>query len=191
MILLIDIGNSRIKWAILQDNKFQFENAVFYKNQTLATVFNNCFATYVKPAAVLVANVAGQKMSEALNAWLISTWNLTAQFIQAQPSYLGFTLAYGEAAEFGWDRWVALVALWHEYKKPLCLMGCGSALTFDAVDATGKHLGSLIAPGLHLQRNSIITQLSGCKLPESTPFSIKQGLGLSTTEAIIQGIVRM
>lgn len=191
MNLLIDIGNSRIKWGFYQEGGLQFENAVFYKNQVLATVFNHCFGIYERPEQVLVANVAGIAMKAALETWLMNQWQLKPEFIRAQSSYLGLTLGYHDAAEFGWDRWLGLIRLWRDFQKPFCLIGCGSALTFDAVDARGQHLGSLIAPGLHLQRQSIVTQLSGCQLPDSMTFQVKQALGYSTADAVIQGILHM
>lgn len=55
-------------------------------------------------------------------------------------------LAYPRPERLGVDRWLAMRAIRAELPGHFLLAGCGSALTVDVVDGSGRHLGGVIAP---------------------------------------------
>jgi type III pantothenate kinase len=59
------------------------------------------------------------------------------------------------------DRWLAMLAAWNLLRGPVCVIDCGTALTVDALDANGQHLGGLIVPGLGMMRDSLLEGTDG------------------------------
>ena len=58
--------------------------------------------------------------------------------------------AYTDPSRLGVDRWVAVLAAHHAAHTAACVINAGTAVTFDAVDSGGAHLGGLIMPGASL-----------------------------------------
>ena len=69
--------------------------------------------------------------------------------------------AYVEPQRLGSDRWAALIGAHAAVSGPLCVVDCGSAVTLDALDVKGQHLGGLIIPGLDMMRGALINNTSG------------------------------
>src|SRR5690606_40875698 len=78
---------------------------------------------------------------------------------------------------------LALLAAVERHGRPLCLVGFGTAVTVDAVDAGGHHLGGFIVPGMALMARALAggTQLR----PGITAAA--DALGRSTDECIANG----
>jgi len=74
--------------------------------------------------------------------------------------------AYAEPARLGVDRFLGLVAAHAEVTGPCVLAGCGTALTLDALDADGTHLGGLIAPSPTLMLDALAGATARLARPE-------------------------
>lgn len=188
MILLIDIGNTRIKWGVLKNNKVNYGGAFFYKNLPLEAAFAMNWAP-LSMSRVAISNVGGKLIGDAVAGWLLKNKKIKAEFFFAEPECFGLRLGYTQPKTFGMDRFFAMLACWHNIQSAFVLLGCGSATTFDAVMSTGQHLGSLIAPGLYLQHTAI-AQLANCAIPSEMSVQ-QQALGKSTAEAISQGTIQL
>jgi pantothenate kinase type III len=75
--------------------------------------------------------------------------------IYTQKYALGVRNAYPKHNKLGVDRWLAMLAAYHYYNAPVCIVSCGSALTLDIVDSQGQHLGGMIMPGLNLMQQAL------------------------------------
>jgi type III pantothenate kinase len=113
------------------------------------------------PRRVLAANVAGGAMAGALDGWVKQHWQLPVEYVQAAASGFGVTSAYTEPQHLGVDRWLAIIAAYQRARGPVCMIDCGTALTVDAVDGKGQHLGGLILPGLGMMRDSLLQRAGG------------------------------
>ncbi len=69
MILTVDIGNSRIKWASWQAEKIVARGAAAYTADKSAEVFDRLFSMVEKPAQVFAICVAGKELSWSLGEW--------------------------------------------------------------------------------------------------------------------------
>lgn len=155
MRLLIDAGNSRLKWAVADGSGLletgQLPRAAM-TGESLASLFSRFGDTL---SSVWVANVAGPEREQMLRRaggdGLAGRWH----FVQSQASCLGVRNGYRDPAQLGVDRWVAILAGFHAHGGPLCVVDAGTALTLDAVDAGGQHLGGVIVPGLALMKASL------------------------------------
>ena len=149
MLLVIDIGNSRTKWALAGDDGTLTEFEVCL-NANLAT--SNLSAAAQKADSVLIANVAGEAMAQQITPLLKP---LTVNFLTASEQACGVKNGYAETAKLGADRWAALVAAWQRTKHATVVVNAGTAITIDVLDEKGSFLGGSIMPGLRLMHESL------------------------------------
>lgn len=188
MTLLIDVGNARIKWCQVFENQLSHGVPFFYKGTDFEALLDEHFGP-IETQVVAISNVGGKIYREKLTAWFEREKGVTPDFYFAESSAFGLEFAYHTPRAFGMDRFFAMLYCWQHFKSPFVLLGCGSATTFDAVNEAGRHLGSLIAPGLYLQHASM-ANLANCEVPAD--LSVSQfAYGKSTAEAISQGAIQL
>jgi len=156
--LLLDIGNSRLKWAQPGKGRQRLRShgeAPRPAPEELPDLARKAWGR-LRPRRVLAACVAGPAFAEALAAWCREAWDLEPELVQAPGRGWGVTNAYRRPERLGPDRWAALVAAWRRTQEPVCVVDAGTALTIDALDAAGRHLGGLIVPGPELMRRALL-----------------------------------
>lgn len=162
MILLLDIGNTFLKWACLDDGAFVEDGEILHADEDeLADAFAESWADLDRPSAVYAANVAGEDLASELDSWLNQAWQINANYVEPAEEAFGVRNAYQEPQQLGVDRWLAMIAAWNQQRGPVCVIDCGTALTVDAVGADGQHLGGLIVPGLGMMRDSLLDGAQG------------------------------
>ncbi len=184
-MLLIDLGNSFIKWGIKENTDLTFGNAFPHKVDSLDQSIEEFWGRLKKPDRVVIANVAGVELGAKLNDWFIRKWQIKPDFVEPQIESFGVRNGYDDALQLGVDRWVGLVGLRHHYELPACLVDCGTAITLDFLDLDGVHGGGLIMPGLPLMERSLLEGTYGI---ETFDGETGQCLGKNTTEGIANGI---
>lgn len=158
MILLLDAGNSRLKWAMLQNGEFKQGGSFAYVARTISEQASAEWSELERPEAVMVANVAGEPFRRALNSWTKRRWKLIPQYMRATAEAFGVRNAYREPERLGIDRWLALLGARELFDGALCVVDCGTALTIDVLAQDGRHQGGLIIPGMCLMQAA----LTGC-----------------------------
>jgi type III pantothenate kinase len=159
MLLLIDIGNTRIKWATFDRNTLETQQAVPHASWTLSECLTS-FAALPLPKRVLVSNVGGERVADIVRSATSQCWGIHPEFMQSTAAAGGIVNAYPEPAKLGVDRWLAMIAAFAEHQQSLCVVGIGTAATVDGVAADGKHLGGLIVPGPDLMVGSLLRNTS-------------------------------
>ena len=188
MKLLIDIGNSRLKWACLRDSRLESPASIDYRKQELRDLFKKGLQSAGRPAQVYIANVAGRDIGEELAAVIMQQWKISPVFARVEPECAGVINGYHDITQLGIDRWLAIVAAWTRFQSPVCIVSCGTAVTVDAVADSGRHLGGLIIPGLHMMQNALARDTSGINAEPGESFTLE--FGRSTAECINYGAVR-
>ncbi|MDH4133743.1 MAG: type III pantothenate kinase [Gammaproteobacteria bacterium] len=183
MNLLLDLGNSRLKWA-MRDGALQDGRALSY-GEDFPAVLDHAFAALAKPARVVVASVAGTERNDALAGWLKAHWGLAPEFIVPRSRQCGVTSSYDEPARLGADRWAALIAAWARTASAACVVDAGTAVTVDVLDATGVFRGGVILPGLSLQRAAL---LRGTREISAAGEGGGSCLALNTADAVSGGM---
>ncbi|ALG68298.1 type III pantothenate kinase [Beggiatoa leptomitoformis] len=194
MNLLIDIGNSCIKWASLEHHQLMTQQRCVYHKQNITTAFYQAWHTLNPPTAVWVSNVAGEEMAEALQQWTQHEWGLIPHFVKSTAMAQGVKNAYQHPEKLGVDRWLGLIGAHHLIMGNLCVVDCGTAITVDMINHEGQHLGGIIVPGvttMHqaLAKNanalapyiSLSSQLQSDKLATDT----HEGITLGTLYAVL------
>ncbi|MEZ5583699.1 MAG: type III pantothenate kinase [Candidatus Competibacteraceae bacterium] len=154
-MLLVDVGNSRIKWVICENGRFTRRGALFHRERDQETLAECLWGDLQRPSRVLIANVAGARMAAALSEWIERTWALSAQFVATEAANHGVRNAYPNPGQMGVDRWVAMIGARALTKRACCVVDCGTAITIDALATDGRHLGGVIFPGAQLMREAL------------------------------------
>lgn len=162
MILLVDIGNSRLKWTTAGRGKPRAAVATARPApDELAGSAAKWWGRLTKPQRILVSNVAGAELAAALADWCEHKWQLAPEFVAARPEAYGIANAYAIPERLGPDRWTALIAARRHSRGAACIIDAGTALTFDVLAADGVHKGGLIIPGLEMMRRALMERTGG------------------------------
>jgi type III pantothenate kinase len=154
--LLIDLGNSSLKWAWLQAGGLGPIERAPYVNIGGEPGFSpDCLPAQPEPERVLISAVAAPELVKAVQSWVFNQWGLEPEILKAEASALGVTSGYDNPSQLGVDRWIALVAAHHAVQGPACVVDCGTAITIDVIAGDGQHLGGLILPGIGLMREAL------------------------------------
>lgn len=154
MIILLDMGNSRIKWGWL-DGTMLHSGQPLANNGDFCQALQEVWRDLPAPQRVVASNVAGAERGQALDRWLQQRYGIRPEFAAARTQSHGVSNGYREPGRLGCDRWVALVALRHGWPGAACVLDAGTAATFDLLDPHGRHQGGAIIPGLQLMARSL------------------------------------
>ena len=151
--LLIDAGNSRIKWALAQADGTQSHAGTFGHGG----VDEPNWSSLPRPASAWLSNVAGAAVGQRLAALLDAQWpGLPHTTIRACRQQCGVTNGYTTPAALGSDRWAGLIGARAAFPgEPLLIATFGTATTLEALRADGMFIGGLIAPGWSLMMRSL------------------------------------
>jgi type III pantothenate kinase len=154
-MLLVDVGNSRIKWGLARDQVISNHGALEYKDRPLMEVLASAWGDLEPPGRILIVNVAGSSLTESVNRYCHEHFRRDPEYVQTTPQACGVTNGYTQPAQLGADRWAAVIGAYHRYGGPTCVISCGTAITVDTVTHEGRHLGGLIAPGLGVMQRAL------------------------------------
>lgn len=190
MILVIDVGNTRLKWAWLTSTGLSDQQAVVHRDAKPGMWTAALFESGMKPSRVLVSNVAGPVMAKTLARLAKKVFRVEAEFVTAAPELHGLVNGYLDPKLLGADRWLALLGAWTKTRSALCVVDAGTAVKVDSVDATGHHLGGLIVPGIHMMREALMSKTSDiAKAAEHSTPSLAGVLANNTIGAVSRGAV--
>ena len=161
--LLIDHGNSRIKWVLSGAGTWSRGEPIEYRGDQ--TDFS-ALESIETPQSILVSNSAGPQALACLEDFCESQWRLKPRILRAKSVQCGVTSSYVEPESLGSDRWLALIAarqLWHD---PLAVIDCGTAITCDALSAEGVFLGGVISAGPEAATQALLSKAAHLDLDE-------------------------
>jgi type III pantothenate kinase len=163
-ILVVDIGNSRVKWARVQHGRLQQQRAAVHQGWRAKDFAKHVMGHARGVERVIVASVAGARLEGQLTAAARRMTGREPEFITARRRLGGVRTAYSEPWRFGIDRFVAAIGA-HNLSphRAVCVIDVGTAVTIDLVDAHGRHLGGAITPGPCLMIESLLSNTSGIR----------------------------
>jgi type III pantothenate kinase len=160
MMLLIDIGNTRIKWATANGDVMTHQSAAVHRGWT-RNEFTAHVLTDARPDRVLISNVGGEQIAQIVRESLDSKFGMQPTFVTPGAQGGGVRSGYANPAQLGVDRWVALIGARSIERGAVCVVSVGTAMTVDALDASGQHLGGVIVPGPDLMISSLFANTNG------------------------------
>ena len=191
MYLLIDIGNTRIKWQHRDEKNIILSGSILVEN-----FMDIDFSTIKSIDKIIIANVNSSivldKMREILNVF-------KCPIIEASTDSNKYLINdYEDIKMLGVDRWMAALGAWKLYQRSLLIINAGTAITIDLIDLDQKdkaHFkGGMILPGIAISlgvlnnsTNLIDTEIGQSQYPSSnTKDAVTTGIMTS-----IQGAVNL
>jgi type III pantothenate kinase len=155
MNLLIDMGNTRLKWAIARAGQLS-AGLPLPNRQIDRQELADLWADIRHPGRVVISCVSANQLLEQVQSVALELWpDVDIILVKSQAQAFGVVNAYRQPEKLGVDRWLSLIAVWQHYQTPACIVDCGTAITVDVIDADGRHQGGLISPGLALMKKSL------------------------------------
>ena len=200
--LAIDIGNTRLKWAVYHEGAEPGSTplqhgAVFLEN--IDRLADEDWQGLTPPARILGSNVAGDAVRRRVEEQM-EHWDLTPRWVVTSAEAAGVKNGYDHPTRLGADRWVAVIgarahALKRGFSGPVLTVMVGTAVTVDALSSDGRFLGGLILPGHGIMLRALEGGTAGLRVPTGEvrdfPTNTSDALTTGGTFAITGAIERM
>ena len=199
--LAIDIGNTRLKWAQYSAPRpgaaLMRHGAVFL--ETIDSLADTDWKSLAAPSSVLGCVVAGDGVKRRVEEQL-ELWDVEPRWVVPTAAACGVINGYEHPNRLGVDRWVALIGARHRVlgpgaARPALVVMVGTAVTVDALDASGRFLGGLILPGFGLMLRALEMGTAGLKAPTGEavdfPTNTSDALMSGGADAIAGAVERM
>lgn len=200
--LAIDIGNTRLKWALYPDDAAPGSpplqhGAVFLEN--IDRLADEDWQGLPAPQRMLGSNVAGDAVRRRVEEQM-EHWELVPRWVVPSPEAAGVKNGYDHPTRLGADRWVAVIGAHAHARKrgfdgPVLVVMVGTAVTVEALSARAEFLGGLILPGHGIMLRALEGGTAGLRVPTGEvrdfPTNTSDALTTGGTFAIAGAIGRM
>jgi type III pantothenate kinase len=201
--LALDVGNTRLKWGVYESPapgaKLLGSGAVFLEN--IDRLADEDWRELPEPTHMLGCIVAGEAIRRRVEEQM-ELWDITPHWAVSSAAEAGMTNGYDHPTRLGADRWVAMIGaharMLHTHgsaPKPMVVVMVGTAVTVEAIDASGKFLGGLILPGHGIMLRALESGTAGLRVPTGEvcefPTNTSDALTSGGTYAIAGAVERM
>lgn len=195
MILLVDVGNTRTKWVLAENNHMLTEIDVCL-NQDVASSTIASLAEVVHK--VSIANVAGEAMAQTLTN-VMQAVEVPVTMVQTAQEACGVRNSYDYPETLGVDRWLSLIAAYDKQKASCLVINAGTAVTIDAlsVPKAANHanfMGGLIMPGVGVMLRTLANNTAQLSVGEGSvmdfPTNTQDAMHTGCLIAVIGAIQR-
>lgn len=199
--LALDIGNTRLKWALYAapqpGAELLAEGAEFLEN--IDKLAEGPWSGLAAPQHILGCVVAGDAVKRRVQEQM-ELWDVTPQWVVSSESEAGLRNGYDHPTRLGADRWVAIIGGYHRMlsqgaPRPMVIVMVGTAVTVEAIDPDGKFLGGLILPGHGIMLRALESGTAGLHVPTGEvrkfPTNTSDALTSGGTFAIAGAVERM
>jgi len=160
MTLLVDVGNTRVKWARLDAAGDLGPQSAAAHAGWSADDWRKVLFGGAPVGRVLASSVAGETTNAALAAAARAAGGSPVEFVATAREAAGVRNGYADPRLLGVDRWVAVIGAWNRVHACCVVADVGTAATIDVVAADGRHRGGYIVPGPALMVRSLLRSTS-------------------------------
>ncbi|WP_440807082.1 pantothenate kinase [Pseudomonas syringae] len=188
MILELDCGNSFIKWRVITKScSTLVSGGVVDSDTALLECLGNLSGAAFSDCRLV--SVRSAEETAKLVCALADTFSISPVCAAPAPELAGVINGYDDFSRLGLDRWLAFVGAYHLVKGACLVIDLGTAITSDFVEASGKHLGGFICPGMPLMRNQLRTHTRRIRYDdaEAEKALVRLVPGRATAEAVERG----
>ncbi len=178
MIILIDIGNTRTKYCIVNEGKRNSQQAVLNK------YLSNSFLDEKFSCAnrVIVASVSNESLTDEISAWCQIN-EVDYQRVVSEIKKNKVVSGYKVPSQLGIDRWLTLIGAAELYpNRNVLIIDAGTATTVDFLTATGQHQGGWILAGIKALISSVLDETAQVKANTLEKESL--AFGINTSENV-------
>ncbi len=188
MLLLVDAGNTRVKWAAARTGAAAGDwiASGALAHDELPALASQWQSLPLPFTQVLVANVAGAAVAARIEAALAAG---APHWFRSQAACAGVVNGYRDPGQLGCDRFASQIGARHRHPgRALLVVTAGTATTVDALDASGRFIGGMILPGLRTMAQSLA--LNTALLPAVDDARTGRLFADNTQEAIVSGCLQ-
>ena len=176
--LLLDGGNSQLKWAWVENGTFSEVGRAPYRDLTqLGEEWLQFADDDVKIVGCAVCGSVKKAMVEEQLARPV-------EWLSSMPQALGIRNHYRRPEEHGSDRWFNALGSRRFTQNACVVVSCGTAITTDALTEDNHYLGGTIMPGFHLMKEAMALKTANLNrpigkvypFPTTTPNAIASGM---------------
>ena len=194
MLLAIDIGNTQTvlgayrgselihMWRI-STSKTDTPDELRLKTVPLLEAEGICVGGF---SGAAVASVV-PTLTQAWQQMLVAIFGIEPLICSADVAPALFEASYENPSEIGADRVADAVAARATYGAPVVVVDFGTATNLEVVDADGRFVGGIIAPGLETSAAALFSHAT--KLPAIDLVDPGSAIGKNTVHAMQSGIV--
>jgi type III pantothenate kinase len=202
MFIALDVGNTRLKWALYEAARPGAHpvahGAEFLEN--VDRLADGAWKELPAPSRMLGCTVAGDAIKRRVDEQMEELWDVVPQWVYPSSAEAGLVNGYEHPSRLGADRWVAMIGAWHRMlakgaPRPLVVVMVGTAVTVEAVDASGRFMGGFILPGHGIMLRALESGTAGLHVPTGEvcefPTNTSDALTSGGTYAIAGAVDRM
>ena len=176
--LLLDGGNSQLKWAWVENGTFSEVRRAPYRDLTqLGEEWLQFADDDVKIVGCAVCGSVKKAMVE-------EQLTRPVEWLSSMPQALGIRNHYRRPEEHGSDRWFNALGSRRFTQNACIVVSCGTAVTTDALTEDNHYLGGTIMPGFHLMKEAMALKTANLNrpigkvypFPTTTPNAIASGM---------------
>ena len=183
--LLIDAGNTRLKWVVVVDGLWQSHGSSEYGDLSALSRALSAGITCT------IASVASTEHEDQIKT-LLDTQGIDPCWLTAETQFLDIQNTYANPKQLGVDRWMGLIAARQRTRAATLVVSMGTAMTVDALSANGVFLGGLIVPGRAMMQQSLqlgtahVAAIEGAwqAFPQTTADAVHSGIVAAMCGAI-------
>jgi type III pantothenate kinase len=180
MNLVVDIGNSRIKYAFFEDGIIQSQNSV--EPSASETIFHD---VWMNKGTRAILSASG-KLDDS---FLQKLKNEMEVIVFDHNTKLPVTIAYETPETLGKDRIAGAVAAWKMFPgESSLIIDMGTCITTNIINTKGEYLGGTISPGVQMRTKAMAAFTENLPLVDlELP---KELIGRNTITALQNGVIR-
>lgn len=190
--LLLDAGNTRLKWAVVEDRVWHAQGSAAYSDLSgLTRVLEPGLSCYI-------ASVARGRHEAQINA-LLAPGAIAPVWLGVEARFLDLRNGYANPQQLGVDRWMGLIAARQRSRGATLVVSVGTAMTVDALSADGLFAGGLIVPGVVLMQQALqqgvarVAEVAGSwqAFPRTTADAVQSGIVAALCGAVQAQCMRL
>ena len=179
MLLILDIGNTNIKYALYENDECQHIGVLDSEEDSDFEEIKN-----IHPITHIFYSDVRRRFSNRISTIFptVKKTSLTTDLLK-----FPFKNNYTTPETLGSDRMALMAAACFKYPKQACLViDMGSCITYDFIDADAVYYGGSISPGIRMRYKALHKHTA--RLPELPPRQPESILGQSTEASIHAGV---
>lgn len=155
MLVFFELGNSRLKAAVLDNGSYEYLGGVVYDGHSTVELLKSFQIDAHDVEFVYACSVVDSMLSAEFTHSVQTIFKCYPTFLNTQPNCCGIQCGYTDFEKFGSDRWMAIIGACSNQTQPAFIVDAGTAITVDVV-IDQQHMGGFIVPGLETMKASLL-----------------------------------
>jgi type III pantothenate kinase len=192
MLLAIDAGNSNITLAVFEDEELRAQWRLTTNTARTSDDYGSAVRSLFQLAEIDFHNLHAIVIASVVPSLNLTLERMAEVYFKLTPLFVdhmtrtGLKIIYDQPSDLGADRIVDAVAAVAKYGAPCIVVDCGTATTFNAINAAGEFVGGAISPGLMTCSDALFSRAA--KLPRVEFKQPAAVIGSSTVAAMQSGL---